>query len=193
MKSYDLSGNLTKCTRPKNGYKWQYHHGMADQGYWVYFKTKKTADEFVRHSNKFVKNMFMQSNQVYSDLFVLWRSVYMHYEKSDRDVKKIIDCIEQIDFQFNRWTKWHTYGSGDFACWVFRAPQAIQGQLRKMTEILRAYAKRQSNTAMVYQLDSKLSYLNFLELQYRDFEKYSREGDNIAKIINLPILQIMAS
>jgi len=193
LKHYDLSGNLTKCNRPKNGYKWQYHHGMEESGYFIYFKNKKNADSFVRYSNKFVKNMFMQSNQVYSDLFVIWRSVYMHYPKTSREFRKVLQCIEAVDFQFNRWTVRHTFGTGSTACWVFNAPQLIQGQLIKMAETLRNYAKKQSNTGMVYNLDSKITYLNFLSLQYEEFNKYSREEGRLTKIISLPILKIEAS
>ena len=62
-----------------------------------------------------------------------------------------------------------------------------------MAQTLRNYAKKQSNTGMVYNLDSKITYLNFLSLQYEEFNKYTREEGRLTKIISLPILQIEAS
>ena len=192
MKSYDLSGNLSKCYRPKNGLKWQYHHGMADSGYFVYFKNKKEADEFVRYANKFVKNMFMQTNDVYTDLFVMWRSVYMHFPKQDKGFTKILKYIESIDFQFNRWTVWNTFGNGDYGSFIFIAPKRIQNELLSMANALRVYAKLCSNTGLVYKIDSKITYLNFLALQYKEFDQYSKEEGSLTKIIKLPILQMVA-
>tara|TARA_R100001463_G_C3494054_1_gene218318 strand:- start:227 stop:790 length:564 start_codon:yes stop_codon:yes gene_type:complete len=187
MKSFDLKYNLS---HNKKG--WCYHHGDDETGYFVYFKNKKQADEFVRYTNKFVKNMFMQSNQVYTDLFVIWRSVYMHYSKTDNDFRQIQNHIESIEFQFNRWTVRDGYNS-TLAHFIFKAPRQIISDLTKVANILRKYAKKQSNTSMVYQLDSKITYLNFLELQYKDFHKYTKIESTVTKVINLPILQIVAS
>ena len=187
VKSFDLKYNLSL-----KGNRWCYHHGDAETGYFVYFKNKKQADKFVRYSNKFVKNMFMQSNQIYSDLFVIWRSVFMHYSKTDNDFRRIQNTVESIEFQFNRWVVRDGYG-GTSAHFIFKAPRMIIGELTKMAIILRKYGKKQSNTNMIYQLDSKITYLNFLELQYQDFHKYSKIEGNITKVINLPILQIIAS
>ena len=134
----------------------------------------------------------MQSNQVYTDLFVVWRSVYMHYSKTDNDFRQIQNHIESIEFQFNRWTVRDGYNS-TLAHFIFKAPRQIISQLIRMGCILRKYAKKQSNTSMVYQLDSKITYLNFLELQYKDFYKYTKIESNVTKVINLPILKIVAS
>jgi hypothetical protein len=187
MKSYDLSTKLSKTNKG-----WKFHHGSEEGGYFVYFKTKRQADSFVRYSNKFVKNMFIQSNQVYSDLFVIWRSVYMHYPKVDKQFKQIQSSIKYIDFQFDRWSVWSCMNS-DYSGFVFKAPRNIIHELESMGAIMRKFAKTSSNTSMVYQIDSKLTYLNFLELQYKDFHKFSAEEINMTKIINLPILRVVAS
>jgi hypothetical protein len=192
MKSYDLSGNLSKCYRPKNGLKWQYHHGMADSGYFVYFKNKKNADEFVRYANRFVKNMFMQTNDVYTDLFVMWRSVYMHFPKTDRGFAKILTHFDNVNFQFDRWTVRHTFGNGTYGNFIFAAPKRIQNDLIDLAQILRVYAKLCSNTSLIYQIDSKITYLNFLALQYKQFDQYTKEEGSLTKIIKLPILQMVA-
>lgn len=186
MKTFDLKHNLTL---KKQG--WCYHHGDAETGFFVYFKNKKQADKFVRYSNKFVKNMFMQSNQVYSDVFVIWRSVFMHYNKTDNDFRRIQNCVEEIEFQFNRWVVRDGYNS-TLSHFIFKAPRHIICELIKMSILLRKYAKKQSNTSLVYQLDSKITYLNFLELQYKDFYKYSKIESNVTHIYNLPILKIVA-
>ena len=165
---------------------------MADSGYFVYFKNKKNADEFVRYANRFVKNMFMQTNDVYTDLFVMWRSVYMHFPKTDRSFAKISKHIKNIDFQFDRWTVWHTFGNGTYSNYIFLAPKRIQNDLIELAQVLRIYSKTCSNTSLVYQIDSKITYLNFLALQYKQFDQYTKEEGSLTKIIKLPILQMVA-
>ena len=186
VKTFDLKHNLSLKQQG-----WCYHHGDADTGFFVYFQNKKQADKFVRYSNKFVKTMFIQSNQVYSDLFVVWRSVFMHYSKTDKDFRHIQKNIESIEYQFNRWVVRDGYSS-TLAHFIFQAPRNIISELTKMAITLRKYAKKQSNTSMVYKLDCKITYLNFLELQYKDFYKYSIVESKVAQVYNLPILKIVA-
>jgi len=180
----DLQNNLTK--HHKKG--WAYHHGDAETGYFVYFKNKKEGDAFVRYSNKFVKTQFSQTNQLYTELYVVWRNMYMQIDRGGREFSQLIATIEAIDFQFNRWTQ--RKGSPHF---IFRAPRHIQGSLETFAHTLRRIAKKQSNTSVVHLIDAKLMYLSFLEGQYSDFHKYSREEGSLTKIINLPILRIVAS
>jgi hypothetical protein len=187
VKTFDLKYNLSKKASG-----WCYHHGDPESGYFIYFKNKKEADKFVRYSNKFVKNMFMQSNQVFADIFVIWRSVYMHYTKTDPDFKLIQSSLKNIEFQFDRWVVRDGYNS-TLAHFIFKAPRQIINELIEVAVILKRYAKKQSNTSMVYSLDSKITYLNFLEIQYRDFNKYLKIEGSVSKIINLPILKIVAS
>jgi len=189
LKTYSLDKLISQDLRTK---KWYFFHGLDRENSRVFFKNKKTADNFLRYANKFTRIMYVQTNQLYTDVFVIWRSVYMQYSKTDKDFKFIKELIESIEFQFDRWSKNHCL-SLDSATFVINAPVKILNIIKEVIIVLRRYGKKNSNTSMIYQLDSKITYLNFLLSQFVDFDKYTSKSSEITKIINLPILRMVAS
>lgn len=164
---------------------------MGDSGS-VYFKTKTEALTFQRYASKFCFNMFFQSNQVFSDLSVLYRQHYFYFKKGCSDEKNIRSLIEDINYQYDRWSDWSANSTGDYTIYIFNAPSKVITNLIEICNIFHNRAKKSSNTQEVYLINSKLTYLKFLESQYLDFHLISTSKDK-SQIKSLPIMKIVSA
>lgn len=151
--------------------KWKFHRGRQfdEKDSFISFKTKKEADKFQRYASKFIYNYYVQLNDLYIDVYTLYRQYYFQFSYADNFHYSLKDNFEAIVFKFDRWTFWQTK-KGNFSGYTFDAPTFINGALRNCLGILRDIAKSKSDTSKVYHIDNKLRYLNYLSDEMRDFE-----------------------
>ena len=171
--------------------KWFFHTGRQKDNFFIYFKNKKEADKFNRYASKFTQTMFIQSNLVFTEVFSMYRNLYFQFDFHSDEHRFITKSFENINFQFDRWTH-RKYFSGDGSISIFQAPSKIQNYLLDVLLILRSFAKKTSNTPLVYSIDSKITYLSFLKSQFAEFDSISQNDSDYTKIIRLPIMKIVA-
>lgn len=168
--------------------KWCFHKGGESHNAFIYFQNKKEAEKFQRYATKFIFNMYVQSNDLYIDFFVMYRRYYFQFPYGCDDQKALMNIIEGVDFQFDRWSRW-SVASKEYSYYIFSGPKKIQAFIYRGLEILRRFAKTKSDTSMIYLIDSKLTYLKFLQSQLDEFDFLYDKGES-SKIIQLPIMKI---